>query len=412
MEVHVYSPVRYGQAKVETQCITPMHQYFIYCRKSTEDDDHQAISLESQKIELLRFAEAHALYIKEVLLESRSARLPGRPVFNQMMARIRKGEAKGIIAWHPDRLARNSVDGGQIIHFLDTGRLLDLKFPTYLFEEGPQGKFMLAIVFGYSKYQVDTLRESVRRGNRTKREMGWFPGKAPIGYMNARSDSGTKIIVRDPDRFPSVKRLWELFLTGQYGIGELTEMAGGQFGLRTRRTWRVPSRPFHTESLRRVFRNPFYTGNIVFEGNWYAGNHEAMITREEFSRAPPLLKRRTRNYFRHRYAYSRLIRCGRCNSMITAEEKQKPSGKRYVYYHCTRKQGPNRCPEQSIEEYELDRQLRVALYEHVHSPSSTLEIRQCIIARRISITMREQKLAISISSPSTEVRNIEQPTAM
>lgn len=405
-------PLGMKKSKVETQCITSMHQYFIYCRKSTEDDDHQAISLESQRIELLRFAAAHSLYIKEVLYESRSARLPGRPVFNQMMARIRKGESKGIIAWHPDRLARNAVDGGQIIHFLDTGRLVDLRFPTYVFEEGPQGKFMLAIVFGYSKYQVDTLQENVKRGNRTKREMGWYPGKPPIGYMNARSDSGLSIIVRDPDRFPSVKRLWELFLMGQYGIGELAEMAGGQFGLRTRRTWRLPSRPFHAESLRLVLRNPFYTGHIVFDGHWYAGKHEAMITREEFNRAQPLLKRYTRSYFRHRYAYGRLIRCGSCDAMITAEGKQKPSGKRYVYYHCTRKSGPNRCAEKSVEEQELDRQLRVALHERVHPAISTLEIRQFIIARRMTITMSNQKLAISFVSPLAEVQNHQQPSAL
>lgn len=68
-----------------------MHQYFIYCRKSTEDDGHQAISLESQRTELLRFAAVHSLHIKEVLSEGRSAMEPGRPVFNQVMARIRRG---------------------------------------------------------------------------------------------------------------------------------------------------------------------------------------------------------------------------------------------------------------------------------------------------------------------------------
>lgn len=29
---------------------------------------------------------------------------------------------KGIILWHPDRLARNSIDGGQIVYLLDTGK--------------------------------------------------------------------------------------------------------------------------------------------------------------------------------------------------------------------------------------------------------------------------------------------------
>jgi DNA invertase Pin-like site-specific DNA recombinase len=85
-----------------------------------------------------------------------------------MIARIDRGEADGILAWHPDRLARNALDGGRIIHLLDTGRLGDLKFPTYTFENTSQGKFMLAIMFGQSKYYVDALSENIRRGNRNE----------------------------------------------------------------------------------------------------------------------------------------------------------------------------------------------------------------------------------------------------
>src|SRR5258708_33170824 len=103
-----------------------MQRYFIYCRKSTEDDDHQAISLESQVRELTRFTGEHSLSVVEILSESKSARHPGRPVFGAMLKRIAQGEANGIIAWHPDRLARNAVDGSQIIHFLDTRKLIKL----------------------------------------------------------------------------------------------------------------------------------------------------------------------------------------------------------------------------------------------------------------------------------------------
>ena len=116
-----------------------MHRYFIYCRKSTDDDDHQALSLESQYRELTRFAEQHSLPVVEIFSESRSARRPGRTIFDQMLRRIAKGEAEGIIAWHPDRLARNAVDGGQIIHYVDTEKLADLHFPTFTFENSPQG---------------------------------------------------------------------------------------------------------------------------------------------------------------------------------------------------------------------------------------------------------------------------------
>ena len=119
------------------------------------------------------------------------------------MARIEAGEAEGLVAWHPDRLARNSVDGGRIIYLLDIGRLKDLKFATYTFENTPQGKFMLSIIFANSKYYVDALSENIRRGNRTKVENGWLPGMARIGYLN---DKDTKTIVPDPERFALVRQ--------------------------------------------------------------------------------------------------------------------------------------------------------------------------------------------------------------
>ncbi|KKR39121.1 MAG: Recombinase [Parcubacteria group bacterium GW2011_GWC2_40_31] len=85
---------------------------------------------------------------------SAAAEKPGRPIFAEMLKRIEAGEATGILAWHPDRLARNSVDGGKIIYLVDTGVIKELKFPTFWFDPTPQGKFMLSIAFGQSKYYI------------------------------------------------------------------------------------------------------------------------------------------------------------------------------------------------------------------------------------------------------------------
>ena len=106
------------------------HKYFLYARKSTDVEDKQMRSIEDQIAELRAFAKQENLNIVNVFIEKQSAKIPGRLIFDEMLKRVEGGEADGILAWHADRLARNSVDGGRIIYLLDTGKLASLKFPT------------------------------------------------------------------------------------------------------------------------------------------------------------------------------------------------------------------------------------------------------------------------------------------
>jgi len=163
---------------------TKMIKYFAYCRKSTDEADRQILSIDGQIAELKEFAKRENLEVVDFFTEAKTAKKPGREKFEQMLKLIEKGEANGILSWHADRLARNSVDGGKIIYLLDTGKLQSLKFPTLWFENTPQGKFMLSIAFGQSKYYIDNLSENVKRGIRQKLRNGVYPSKAPIGYLN------------------------------------------------------------------------------------------------------------------------------------------------------------------------------------------------------------------------------------
>ncbi len=96
-------------------------KYFIYTRKSTDTEDRQVRSLADQLSELRELARKEQIEVMDTFIEKQTAKIPGRPVFAEMLERIEAGEASGILAWHPDRLARNSVDGGKIIYLVDTG---------------------------------------------------------------------------------------------------------------------------------------------------------------------------------------------------------------------------------------------------------------------------------------------------
>ncbi|RQV95823.1 recombinase family protein [bacterium] len=348
-----------------------MARYFVYMRKSSETEDKQVLSLESQQRELEKFIRSEKLKIVDYIDgESRSAKQPGRPLFEDMLNRIEKGEADGIIAWHPDRLARNTVDGGRIVYLLDTGKLQDLRFPTYRFENDSQGKFMLNLIFGQSKYYVDSLSENVKRGNRTKLENGWLPGVPPIGYINDKEDHTIK---PDPDRFRLVRKMWDLLLTGSYSVREVTQIANEDWGLRTRQFKRMGGKKLTFSLGYRIFSNPFYCGIISRKGETYQGSHKAMVSVNEFDRIQKTLGLdEQKKVKRHEFAFTGMIRCGECGCMITAEHQKNRFGSRYIYYRCTKKKPTKSCSQKYIRVEELDRQISQIL-EEITIPDSTLE---------------------------------------
>src|ERR1039458_5001439 len=159
-------------------------KFFLYARKSSEAEEKQAMSIEAQLHELTELANRENLTIVETFIESKSAKTPGSKEFARMIEKIHASkEAVGILAWHPDRLARNSIDGGQIIYLVDTAKIAALRFPTFWFEPTPQGLFMLQVAFGQSKYYSDNLSENIKRGIRQKLRRGEWPTKGPLGYI-------------------------------------------------------------------------------------------------------------------------------------------------------------------------------------------------------------------------------------
>jgi site-specific DNA recombinase len=302
------------------------------------------LSIEAQLTELKEFAAKEKLEIAASFTEAKTAKEPGRMKFEEMLSRIEAGEADGILSWHPDRLARNSVDGGKIIYLVDTGKIKSLKFPTFWFEDTPQGKFMLNIAFGQSKYYIDNLSENVKRGIRQKLRRGEYPGWAPMGYLN---DYKTRKIVLNPEKHKLMKKMFELYASGNYSMQELCDKFNS-LGMRTPK-----NRKLRVSIVQYLLKNPFFYGVFLYRGEIHQGAHEPIITKKLFDQCQEIMQSRTkrRKKIKHDYPLIGFMACGTCGCAITAERQ-----KGHIYYRCTKKKG--KCEEKYMREELLTEQLK------------------------------------------------------
>jgi site-specific DNA recombinase len=374
-----------------------MSKYFIYARKSSEDEERQILSIEAQLQELRDFAKKENLEIIDEFIETRTAKEPGRSVFNEMLSRIENGEADGILAWHPDRLARNSIDGGRIIYLLDIGKMRDLKFPTFWFEPTPQGKFMLNIAFGQSKYYVDNLSENVKRGLRQKLRRGEWPGLAPIGYVN---NLRTHTIEIDREKAPKIRKLFKAYVTGKYTLKDLQNLSIS-LGLVSQRKRNGLS----IAVIQRILQNKFYIGLFTYKGETYEGKHKPLIDKITFDKVQQILKERAKprkNKSFLNFPFRGIFKCGECGRTITCEQHIKKSGLIFRYYRCTKKK--TICHQKYIREEALAKQIDEIISKIVLSNNWILKMLNQVERWR---NEKEQSTEMTIKPLKEELNKIE-----
>ena len=332
-------------------------KYYLYARKSTDVEDKQVLSIEAQLVELREFAKREGLDISAEYIEKQSAKSPGRPVFGKMLAEVER-VGGNILAWHPDRLARNSVDGGQILYLVDQGKIQNLKFPSFWFENTSQGKFMLSIAFGQSKYYVDNLAENTKRGLRQKVRRGEYPGCAPVGYIN---DVRTKSIIVNKRHSPIVLSAFELYAKGNQRLEDIANYLF-EHDIKTK-----SNKPLQKDQVKRMLVNPFYYGHFRYCGEVHEGKHKPIISKKLFDEVQTTLAKRGRPQKgkTEPQIFCGLLSCGNCGLSVTAEHKVKRQKNgnvhEYVYYRCTKKRKDMKCLEPAVTEKDLSEQLSVLL---------------------------------------------------
>ena len=346
-------------------------KYIAYVRKSTEEADRQAMSIEAQMDAIKKqFPDLKIKFIKE----SMSAAKPGRELFNKMIADIEAGKYQGIIAWHPDRLSRNAPDASRVVWDIQQGIIQDLKFCNFTFEPTPEGIMMLQMIMSQAQYFSAKLSKDVKRGNAKKREQGGVTYCAPTGYINNRL---TKEIESDPERFPLMQKAFRMMLTGSYSVAEIARIMREDWGYTSLKRARSGGKPISNNAVYKAFRNPLYAGIIVdpHTGERFPAKHKPMITEAEHEELLKLTSRKgmPKGTSRNKdFPLRGFMRCGNCGCMITAEEKVKrqKNGNTHVYryYRCTHKSKDKPCRQPAVREEALWGQLEHLIDQYEITP--------------------------------------------
>lgn len=346
-----------GLIRQQTPTIIPTIEFCLYARKSSEDDERQAMSIDSQIKEMNEMAVRDGLFIKEIRKESHSAKMSGqRPVFSQLITDIRIGMFTGILTWAPDRLSRNAGDLGMLVDLMDLGKLHQIKTFSQNFSNNPNEKFLLMILCSQAKLENDQKGINVKRGIRAKCEMGWRPGMPPIGYWN-RAMAGVKDIVIDPERGTIVTKMFER-VAKNGDSGRTIKRWFDETGMTTRAKKKVT-----LSQIYQMLKNPFYYGEFEYplkSGNWYRGKHPSLITKETFDKVQKQLVTCPKSPWGEKIIiFKGLFKCGTCKGNIIGEERFRKrkwgEPRRHVYYHCARQL--KSCPEPYIDEDKLIKQI-------------------------------------------------------
>ena len=351
-----------------------MKKYIAYYRKSSDTEDRQALSLKDQERVISDYTKHKNLCVPKKLRfrESKSAKVAGRPIFNEIIELVEKGKVTGIIAWKVDRLTRNTDDTSTLIKLIEK----DIEIWTTnfgKFENTSSHKMMFQFLATMAKFKVDDLSENVKRSLVMKTKLGWWPGWAPFGYLNIDEYGrivpkqhtpekqklleklGRKLdrIEKDPVIAPLIIKAFELYYYQDFSLKTLCHRLNKE-GLVSRTGGKITK-----TSLEQILKNPFYYGAMRWKGEIKSANHEPITDKtlfdgvqEKLSGKAPFNPQPQKLDF----LYRGLLLCGECGCSITAERhtKKQKNGNvhRYIYYRCTKTKGG--CGQSYINEPKLE----------------------------------------------------------
>ena len=309
-----------------------------YCRKSTDTEDKQVHTLQDQATLIRAYydrlpgSEKSGCPLR-LFEEARSAYHPGRPVFDQLLEMADRGEVRGFIVVHPNRVSRNHADSGSFVQRLVDGQIGSLDTTGGKRYTGADSNdiFMLTLEGAMSWKDSRDKGDRILQAMRMRAAEGRHMGPVRIGYRVTYRPDGTRVLEVVPETAERLRRLFELAAAGTYSVQALVD-EGWKMGLQNRSGTKLCK-----SAVNAILHDPLYKGYVRFDGVVTRGVHEPLVEPGVWERVQLALASRRTGAARPKdltlrdlFVFGHLLRCPRCGRTLCPYRAKG----RYVYYEC------------------------------------------------------------------------------
>jgi site-specific DNA recombinase len=271
----------------------------IYTRKSTEEGLEQAFnSLHAQR-------EACEAYVKSQAGEGwalvrtiyddggYSGGSMNRPALQSLLSEIDGGHIDVVVVYKVDRLTRSLADFAKIVERFDKRGVSFVSVTQSFNTTTSMGRLTLNVLLSFAQFEREVASERIRDKVSASRKKGmWMGGTIPTGYdlhqrklvPNAEEAQTVRRIFRRYVELKSTDQLrLELKATGVISKIRITEKGN-----------RLGGNPFSRGALNHLIRNRVYTGEVLYKGSIYPGQHEGIVDRKLFDQAQAIMEHNRR----------------------------------------------------------------------------------------------------------------------
>ena len=233
-----------------------------YCRVSTEEQAAEGFSIEGQADKLRSYAELHDLGEVTVVADpGKSGKDLQRPGLQQVLAMVEAGHVAHVLTWRLDRLSRNLSDLILLADRFGEANVALHSFTEKIDLSSATGRMFYNILGSFAQFYREQLAENVKMGMHQAVREGKWVNRPKTGYDLIDGE-----LVPNGDA-PRVREIFRL-RAGGASHRQIEERTGIKYS---------------TAGV--ILRSRIYLGEVQWNGEWFPGRHEALVTPEEFAAA-------------------------------------------------------------------------------------------------------------------------------